>query len=171
MENTVISEVISLIEKIDAGDYENLYRLLKKAGKVFVAGAGRSGLIGRTFAMRLRHLGIESYAVGETICPPVRKGDLLLAISCSGNKKTLLELVKISRKAGAVSLCITSGKSDVLARLCNHKVIIPAGRSAQFGNSLFEQGAFLFLETFVEYYRRKKKITTAEMAKRHANLE
>lgn len=171
MENTVIREINSLMEKIDSGDYNKLYCLLKKTGKVFVAGAGRSGLIGRTFAIRLRHLGVRSYVAGETICPPVQKGDLLLAISCSGNKKTILELARISGKARAASLCITAEKNTPLAKFCNYKIIIPVGKTEQFGNSLFEQGTFLFLETFVEYYRKKEKILTAEMTKRHANLE
>jgi len=37
-------------------------------------GVGRSGLIGRAFAMRLMHLGFEVYVLGETITPAVEKG-------------------------------------------------------------------------------------------------
>lgn len=171
MENTVIGEINSLVERISTKDYENLHRLLKKAGKVFVAGTGRSGLIGKCFAMRLRHLGIESYAVGETICSPVQKGDLLVIISCSGDKKTLLELVKTAKKTGAEKICITCNKNNPLAKLSGSQIIIPAKKSVQFGNSLFEQAVFIFLETFVERYRKAEKISFAQMTKRHANLE
>jgi 6-phospho-3-hexuloisomerase len=171
MENAVICEITDLAEKIPAAYFQDLHRLIKKAKRVFVTGAGRSGLLGKCFAMRLRHLGIESYATGETICPPAHKGDLLLAVSCSGNKKTLIEPVKAAVNTGAATLCITSSLKNPLARLSGSRIIIPAEKSVQFGNSLFEQAVFVFLETFVEYYRRKEKITTAEMGKRHFNLE
>jgi len=171
MERIVLNEINSLIQKIDAGEYKNLYCLLKKGRKVFVAGAGRSGFIGRCFAMRLRHLGIESYVVGETICPPVQKRDILLVISCAGDKRTILELVKIARKKQATVICITSKKTNLLSKLCNDSIIIPSEKSVQFGNSLFEQVTFIFLETFIEYYREREKVATAEMSKRHTNLE
>ncbi len=38
---------------------EEIYRANKK---ILVVGVGRSGLVGRAFAMRLRHLGARSYA-------------------------------------------------------------------------------------------------------------
>ncbi len=166
-----MNEIARVLESLDDKYNERLSGLLKKAKRVFVAGSGRSGLTGRCFAMRLRHLGIESYAAGETICPPVRKHDLLVLVSCSGDRKSLLELAEISRKAGAGIACITSSPDNPLAKISNYRIIIPAIKSAQFGNSLFEQSVFIFLETFVEYHRRKEKISFGEMSKRHANLE
>ncbi|TRM96156.1 6-phospho-3-hexuloisomerase, partial [Sulfolobus sp. E1] len=47
-------------------ELENFYKN-NRAGKVLVMGAGRSGLVGRAFAMRLLHLGYNSYVLGETI--------------------------------------------------------------------------------------------------------
>ncbi|MBN1446150.1 MAG: SIS domain-containing protein [Candidatus Omnitrophica bacterium] len=171
MKNEIVKEILPVLESIDYKYNEQLSGLLKKAKRVFVAGAGRSGLIGRSFAMRLSHLGIESYAAGETICPPVKKGDLLVFISCAGDKKTLFELAKISKKSGSKVLCITSAPDNPLAKLSDYRIIVPVKKSVQFGNSLFEQAVFVFLEGFVEYYRRKEKISLKEMSKRHANLE
>ena len=37
-------------------------------------GAGRSGLVAKAFAMRLMHLGLEAFVVGETITPALNKG-------------------------------------------------------------------------------------------------
>ncbi|NLO77568.1 MAG: 6-phospho-3-hexuloisomerase, partial [Methanomicrobiales archaeon] len=39
------------------------------AERIYVMGAGRSGLVAKGFAMRLMHLGMHSYVVGETITP------------------------------------------------------------------------------------------------------
>ncbi len=171
MKNKIIKEITEMAENINDNYYEQLSCLVKKTGRVFIAGAGRSELIGRCFTMRLRHLGIGSYAVGETICPPIQKGNLLVLISCSGNRKTLLELGKISKAAGAKVLCITSAPDNALAKFSDYRMIIPVQKSVQFGNSLFEQTVFVFLEGFVEYYRRKEKISLKDMSKKHANLE
>jgi 6-phospho-3-hexuloisomerase len=171
MENKIIEELIETVKGIDESYYQGTALVLKRAHRVFVAGAGRSSLIGRCFAMRLMHLGLEIYAVGETICPAIKKGDLLISVSCSGDKKPLLELVRTAKKNGAKVLCITSKKDNPLTELSDYKVIIPVRKSIQFGNSLFEQSAFIFLETLVEYYRQKEKITISNMLKHHANLE
>jgi 6-phospho 3-hexuloisomerase len=171
MENKILEEIVRLVGTIDAEFYEHLSLLVEKAGRVFVAGTGRSGLIGRCFAMRLRHLSIEGYVAGETICPPIKRGDLLVAISCSGNKKTLVELARISEKTGAKVICITAKKDSSLTKVSDFQIVIPVKKSRQFGNSLFEQGVFIFLETFVEYFRKTKKISTSQMMKKHTNLE
>jgi Predicted sugar phosphate isomerase involved in capsule formation len=44
-------------------------------------GAGRSGLVAKAFAMRLMHLGMISYVVGETITPALQTGDLIVVLS------------------------------------------------------------------------------------------
>ncbi|HJJ46223.1 MAG TPA: SIS domain-containing protein, partial [Methanocorpusculum sp.] len=48
-----------------------------QAKRIYVIGAGRSGLVAKSFAMRLMHTGFISYVVGETITPAVAEGDLL----------------------------------------------------------------------------------------------
>jgi len=52
--------------------------------RIFVVGAGRSGLVARAFAMRLMHLGFSVHVVGETTTPRMDPGDLLIVISGSG---------------------------------------------------------------------------------------
>ncbi|MCC6010733.1 MAG: hypothetical protein LM588_07105, partial [Fervidicoccaceae archaeon] len=48
--------------------------------RVFVYGAGRSGLVAKAFAQRLMHIGIESYVIGETINPSVKPGNIVLLV-------------------------------------------------------------------------------------------
>ena len=43
-----------------------LIKARNEGKKLLVVGAGRSGLIGKAFAMRLMHLGINVYVMGET---------------------------------------------------------------------------------------------------------
>src|SRR4030042_2566915 len=55
-----------------------------KANRIFVYGAGRSGLVSKAFAIRLVPLRIQTFVIGETIGAPVKKGDLVFIVSGSG---------------------------------------------------------------------------------------
>lgn len=72
---------------------ESLLRLTD-GRRLFVIGAGRSGLVGRAFAMRMMQLGLNAFVVGETTTPALEKGDLLMTISRSGRTRTVLETAK-----------------------------------------------------------------------------
>src|SRR5437773_11387674 len=73
----------------------------EKSRRILVLGVGRSGLIGRGFAMRLMHLGFSVYVMGETITPAIGKGDLVIAISGSGKTKLAITAAQISEEVGA----------------------------------------------------------------------
>ena len=66
-------------------EFLDLVQTVKAVPRVFITGAGRSGLVGRFFVMRLVHLGKSAFVVGETTTPAINEGDLLIAISGSGN--------------------------------------------------------------------------------------
>ena len=55
----------------------------KQKTTIFLAGAGRSGFVAKSFAMRLMHLGFYVYVFNETIAPPVQDGDIIIIISKS----------------------------------------------------------------------------------------
>lgn len=171
MEDKILKEITETVKGIEEKEYKLLTSAIKKAKRVFVVGAGRSGFIARCFSIRLRHLGIESYVAGETICPPIKKGDLLVVISSSGNKKTILSITEIAKKEGAKILVITSEKGTPLTVLSDNVILIPAGKSSQFGGSLFEQVSLIFLDISVEKFRKQQRISHRDMAKRHTNLE
>ena len=137
-------------------------------------GFGRSGLVGKCFAMRLKHLGKEVYVVGETICPAIEKGDVLVAVSFSGNRFGVLHAARVARDSGAVVVSLTSSTGSELIKLSDTVIRFPdkgVSQSVQAGNSLFEQSVFLFLEAFILFYQRKAHIRKAVMKKVHTNLE
>ena len=75
-------------------DYEQVEKMIQmileaRNKKIFVVGMGRSGFVGRAFALRLMNLGFNVYFIGETITPAAEKGDLLIAISVSYTHLTL----------------------------------------------------------------------------------
>lgn len=175
--------------EIDKKSIERFLDALMDAGRVFVAGAGRSGLVARAFAMRLMHLGFTVYVVGESITPAIRKGDLLIAISGSGRTESITSIVRISRKKGAKIAALTSfpdspvGKAanyivrikgrpveelrrDYLARqlVGEHEPIAPLG-------TLFELSTMIFLDSVIEELMRRLKKGEEELREYHANLE
>jgi 6-phospho-3-hexuloisomerase len=94
------------------------HRLLT-AKRVFVAGAGRSGFVARAFGMRLMHLGYEAYAVGETITPAFRSGDLLVAFSGSGETHSILSICETAQSLGGTVCLITSSPDSTMSRMAD----------------------------------------------------
>ncbi|HII81332.1 MAG TPA: SIS domain-containing protein, partial [Methanosarcina sp.] len=93
-----INEVIKLLDR------EAIKKMLQKildGERVFVMGAGRSGLVAKAFAMRLMHLGFSVYVVGETTTPAVRPADVVIAISGSGETHSIADLGKIVKDIGS----------------------------------------------------------------------
>ena len=100
--NEAIDEIVDNIKgvssEIDSESIERMLDMLVNANNVFIIGLGRSGLVARAFAMRLMHLGISVYVVGETITPAIYADDCLLAFSGSGETSFIISTAKISRK-------------------------------------------------------------------------
>jgi 6-phospho 3-hexuloisomerase len=83
----IISGIKRAIEELNPNEVERFIELLltAKNKKIFVIGMGRSGFVGRAFAVRLMNLGFNVYFLGETITPAAEKGDLMIAISGTGS--------------------------------------------------------------------------------------
>jgi 6-phospho-3-hexuloisomerase len=176
-----LSEVDKMVEVLI-----NAYRTKRKA---LVMGAGRSGLVGKAFAMRLLHLGFNSYVLGETIVPSVTSGDVAIAISGSGRTGLIVEAADAAKKVGTYVVAITTYPESPLGKIADLVVRIP-GRSkiskmddyfarqilglheplAPLG-TLFEDTAMLFLDGVIYYLMIKLNVTEEEMRSRHANVE
>ena len=81
-----IESAEEFLEEDKINEFENA---IISAKNVFVTGAGRSGLAGKAFAMRLMHLGLSAYVVGEPISPAIHKGDCIVVISILSNSQTV----------------------------------------------------------------------------------
>jgi len=169
MKNSILKEIIESIEKIPEETYNDFINEIKSHSRIFVWGLGRSGMVGKAFAMRLRHLGKESFFIGE-VCPPIDTNDLLIIVSKTGKPGMLLPPIKAAKKTKACTLCITAEKNH-LTQLCKKSFILNIPNSIQFGGCLFEQTVFIFFDEVVERYRKKEGISFMDMEKNHANWE
>ncbi len=165
---------------------EEMYRANKK---ILVVGVGRSGLVGRAFAMRLRHLGARSYVVGETITPPVEEGDLLVAISGSGSTQVVVAATEAAKRMKAKVAAITTYYDSPLGRLADLVVFVPgrtklASMDDYFARqilgiheplsplgTLFEDTSMVVLDAVIAELMKRLGKNESELAKRHANIE
>lgn len=174
----IVAEQVEAIALVDERAVLDLLRSIDAAGRIFLLGEGRSGLVGRMFAMRLMHLGQQAYVVGETITPAIGGGDLLIAISGSGETGAVVMMAEGAKKAGAQVAAILANPESRLAGLADLIVQIPTqhkfqgSSSRQYGGSLFEQTALLLFETTISMLAAgDAESGFASLAKRHANLE
>ncbi|NJD08747.1 MAG: 6-phospho-3-hexuloisomerase [Methylococcaceae bacterium] len=173
---TIIDKISSILEATDQGYDEKLTAMLDKADRIFVAGAGRSALVARFFAMRLMHGGYDVYVVGEIVTPSVRKGDLLIVISGSGETETMIAYTKRARELGADIALLSTKSSSTIADMAH--TVFPIGKSDQYGKvvgmpmgTTFELSTLIFLEAVISHIIHEKGIPEEEMRTRHANLE
>lgn len=136
--------MVLMAEKMEetarALDTEQAVRFLDEmlsARRVYVAGAGRSGLVSRAFAMRLMHIGFESYVIGETITPAFSSGDTLVAFSGSGETNSIFDICETAKELGGRLCLITSSTDSRIARIAD--CIVTLGRQESQGDEVTSQ--------------------------------
>ena len=181
------------IDEIDPSQVEELVQMLIKAKKegrkVFVVGMGRSGFVGRAFALRLMNMGFDVYVVGETITPAAEPGDILIAISGSGETKGTVSAAEVAKEIGAVVIAITSHPESMLGRLADHVVVVKGrtkvaewkdyiarqmmGEMEPLGplGTMFENACMVFLDSLIVELMARLGLTEEDIRRRHANIE
>ncbi|WP_216726042.1 6-phospho-3-hexuloisomerase [Hymenobacter siberiensis] len=175
----LITENQQLAERIDWTAAAALVPLIRQAERVFVVGAGRTGLALQAAAMRLMHLGLRVFVVGETTTPAIGAGDLLLAGSGSGTTSTIVKAAEKAVAAGARVAAISTTAESPLATLADLVVLVPAAQkqdhggslSQQYAGSLFEQAVLLLTDALFQTLWTLDGTPAPELWKRHANLE
>ena len=177
---TAVSELKDVMAAVDAAQMHALVKALLEARSIFTAGAGRSGLAMRGFAMRLMHLGLRVNVIGDVLATALAAGDLLVVGSGSGSTPTLVTLCGKACSLGGSIALLTTDPDSTIARMASVVVTVPAptpkrpagGRSsAQPMASLFEQSLWLLLDASIALLMREQGETAEQMFARHANLE
>ena len=172
----ILDKISSVLSATNDAYYQQLTDMLDSANRIFIAGAGRSGLVGRFFAMRLVHSGYDTSMVGEVVTPSINAGDLLVVISGSGETEQLIAFTKKARSMGARILLICSKASSTIGDMAD--AVFQIGRSDQYGKvlgmpmgTIFELSTLSFLEGAISHIIHEKGIPEEIMRTRHANLE
>jgi 6-phospho-3-hexuloisomerase len=176
----ILDEIHSVLEKIEEKAYERFISSLLSAKNIFVTGQGRSGLVSRTFAMRLTHIGLNAYCVGDATTPNIDEGDLLIACSSSGSTHITCYIAGLAKKSRSTLVAVTSHKNSPLARQADVVIELPVQEvstnykndgSIQFRSTLFEQACLVYLDGIILSLVTRLNSSENDMDKRHSNLE
>lgn len=191
MMRLMASRIRSIANTISDDDVKKFLAELLQAKRVYVIGAGRSGLVAKAFAMRLMHLGLQAYVVGETITPALNNGDLLVVLSGSGKTRTIADIAKTAHEIGAHICLITSNADSVIGNLSECIVIIEHQRDAvqddaaefeirqMMGDhksfaplgTLFETASMIFADAVISRLMEITQTDESALKNRHTNIE
>ncbi|UCB46393.1 MAG: SIS domain-containing protein [Spirochaetota bacterium] len=104
-------------EKITENTLHEIITLIISAKKIYVLGIGHSGMFVKILSMKLNHVGLKAYTVFDEINPPFEKDDLFIAISQSGETKTIVALAEKAKTLSGNVLGVTTNSESTLARL------------------------------------------------------
>ncbi|MFH1285518.1 MAG: 6-phospho-3-hexuloisomerase [Candidatus Micrarchaeota archaeon] len=187
----LLAQIGERCRDVDRKQGESFLGALVGAKRIFVCGAGRSGLVARSFAMRLMHLGMQVYVVGETTTPAVEKGDLFVCISGSGRTTSIVAIAKVAKDKGVSVAAITSHLDSPIGTLADcavrikgrkveeekekrdynarqltgeHEPVSPLG-------TIFELSSMMFLDSVISELMERINRSEEHMKKLHNNLE
>ncbi|MCQ2970621.1 6-phospho-3-hexuloisomerase [Methanobrevibacter gottschalkii] len=186
----ILDNIKNAEDFLDEKAIDEFENIIIGSKNIFVTGAGRSGLAAKAFAMRLMHLGLSAYVVGETISPAIYEDDCIIAISGSGETNTIVSAVKIAKNRGSKVLALTSYPESSLGQLADAYILVK-GRTKKevddenymkrqiHGNytsltplgTAFELTTLVFLDAIVSELMEKMQQTESDLKARHTVLE
>lgn len=172
----VLNQVRATVDNVDDGEVQRLIAMMRAAKSVIVFGRGRSGFAGRGFVVRLMHLGVPAYFVGETVSPPVHEDDVVVLLSGSGETFSVVVTGQTAKNLGSRIVGITGNPDSTLAKMSDLTILLrtPTGeRQRQLAplGTLFEAAAAVFLDGVVAELMNETGATEETMRARHATLE
>ena len=186
----ILDNIESAQDYLDEEAIEKFEDIIISSKNIFVTGAGRSGLAAKAFAMRLMHLGLSAYVVGETISPAIYEDDCIIAISGSGETNTIVSAAKIAKNRGSKVLALTSYPDSTLGQMCDSYILVKGRTKKEVddenymkrqiqGNytsltplgTAFELTTLVFLDAIVSELMEKMHQTESDLKARHTVLE
>jgi 6-phospho 3-hexuloisomerase len=169
----IADRVSAALGQLDPATVRRAVEVLSRAPQIFVYGAGRSGIIGRAFAMRLVQTGRTAYVIGESVTPIVRKGDAVFILSGQGESYSSIQTANIVRREGAELVVLTSKPTSKLAHTATVLLTLDLpddadrARHAPLG-TLFEAASLLLTDGLIAELMAAHGETEASMRRRHA---
>lgn len=187
---TILKALEKNLDKVSEKESEDFINKINQSKRIFIIGAGRSGLVGKSFGMRLMHLGCHVYLIGDTITPAIEEGDVLVAISGSGKTSSVKVCVEAAKRNNATVILITGNADSELGKMADTLVKIPTMiKSAEIDDyearqlsgvdmatitplgTIFELSSMIFCDAVIAELMKKREISEQKMRKKHANLE
>ncbi len=121
---TEAAAILALVERLDAGFGRTVELLRDCRGRVIVTGMGKSGIIARKIAATLASTGTPAFFLhpAEAIhgdLGVIQSGDIVVALSHSGETAEILRLLETIRRAGATIVAMTGHPGSTLGQFAD----------------------------------------------------
>ncbi len=129
----------ALAESLNEDFAEAVQLILQATGRIIISGIGKSGHIGHKIAATLASTGTPAYFVHPAEASHgdlgmVSKGDVVLAISNSGEAPELVNLLAFTRRFGIPLIGLSSKPESTLMKQADVHLLIPSmGEACGFG--------------------------------------
>src|SRR5512147_1208560 len=125
----------ALVQSLDETFSRALLILEKVTGRVIVTGMGKSGHVARKIAATFASTGTPASFVHPAEASHgdmgmIAKGDVIVALSWSGETAELKNLIDYSRRYGIGLVAMTSSAESTLAKAADVALILPQAREA-----------------------------------------
>lgn len=177
----ILKELAENAAQIQQEELSSFAEIIRQAKRIFVAGAGRSGLVAKAFSNRLMHLGLTVYFVGESTTPAIQKQDLLIIASGSGETESLKVMAQKVKILRAMIATITIHSEATIGRMADVVISVPGAtpkntledtiKSMQPMGNAFEQMTWLIFDNIIIMLMAQMHKSEEEMFRLHANLE
>lgn len=119
-----IQALYDTLELIDTEAVITAVDALERAENISIVGVGGSGIVVQALYQRLYRLGRRCDAPQDGQLQLMhaslnRSGDVVVAVSYSGNTKDIAKVVERSRRDGATTICITGNAQSTIAKKCD----------------------------------------------------
>lgn len=181
--NEIANQIKKNINNLNKNDVMQLIDLILQVrnlkNKVFIYGAGRSGFVGRCFAQRLMHLGIDSCFISDAITYQYTKNDLLIIISGSGETTSSVAITQKAKEIGGKIAFFTTNITSTIGKLSDCIIRIE-GKSKDKAisektlapyTSLFDISTLSVLDSIGAILMNILGVSEEDIDKRHASLE
>lgn len=117
--------VAALAERLDASFQKSVELILASKGRVVVTGMGKSGLVGQKIASTMASTGTPAFFLhpAEGIhgdLGMIMTGDVVIAISNSGETEELLRILPSIKRLGARLIAMSGNPDSTLAKAGDH---------------------------------------------------
>jgi len=181
--NEIANQIRKNTNNINKNDFVHLIDLILQVNnlknKVFIYGAGRSGFVGRCFAQRLMHLGIDSCFISDAITHRYTQNDLLIMISGSGETPSSVAITQKAKEIGGKIAFFTTNITSTIGNLSDCIVRIE-GKSKDKAisektlapyTSLFDISTLSVLDSIGATLMNILGVSEEDIDKRHATIE
>lgn len=174
--NSNVTTLENTVEIINSTDVHNCARLIINAKKIYFIGIGYSGIIAQDSNYKFMRIGLNCVSFDSShtmimMSSIMEEGDLIVAISHSGETEEIIKTVKLARDNNAKIISITENKNSELKDISDVHLSYVSGETVLETGSISSKLAQFFIIDLVytqvvkelsnEAIERKIKTTNA----------